>query len=122
MEDLIHIHTIKGMLSQSGCPEDLLEHYLKFLQTGGQQVQIIRGEVNVMFQKEEQYRKRRNEAMRGSVTFYNKDKGTIGSSDTGIFIGMEFIQSCFQHGILARMSKVRREHGKVMEIEVVFGV
>ena len=23
------------MLFQSGCPEDLLEHYLKFLQTGG---------------------------------------------------------------------------------------
>ena len=28
----------------SGCPEDLLESYLQFLQTGGQQVQIVRGE------------------------------------------------------------------------------
>lgn len=49
------------MLSHSGCPEDLLESYLQFLQTEGQQVQIVRGEVFVMYEKEAQYRKRRNE-------------------------------------------------------------
>lgn len=122
MEDLIQIHRVKGMLSQSGCPEDLLETYLEFLQAGGQQVQIVRGEVNMMFQKEAQYRKRRNEAMRGIVTFRNKDKNAAGSSDTGVFIGMEFVQCCFNHGIPARMSNVRREHGKVTEIVLEFGL
>lgn len=64
MENLIQIHSVKNVLSHSGCPEDLLESYLKFLQTGGQQVQIVRGEVTMMFQKEMQYRKRRNEEMK----------------------------------------------------------
>ena len=122
MENHIQMHGIKGTLSQSGCPEDLLDNYLDFLQAGGQQVQIIRGEVNMMFQKEAQYRKRRNEVMRGSVTFRNRDKEAAGNPDTGVFIGMEFIQCCFNHGIPARMLKVRREHGRVTEIEVVFGV
>ena len=61
MENLIQIHSVKNVLSHSGCPEDLLESYLQFLQAGGQQVQIVRGEVTMMFQKEMQYRKRRNE-------------------------------------------------------------
>ena len=101
MEDLIHIHTIKGMLSQSGCPEDLLEHYLKFLQTGGQQVQIIRGEVNVMFQKEEQYRKRRNEAMIGSVTFHNKDKEVLILVYLSVWSSFNLVSSMeFRHGCL----------------------
>ena len=60
------------MLSHSGCPEDLLESYLQFLQTEGQQVQIVRGEVFMMFEKEAQYRKRRNEKMKGTVTFCKK--------------------------------------------------
>ena len=88
------------MLSHSGCPEDLLESYLQFLQAGGQQVQIVRGEVTMMFQKEMQYRKRRNEEMKGTVTFSNKEKHNAGNSDMGVFIGMEFIQCCFGHGIL----------------------
>ena len=67
--NLIQIHSVKNVLSHSGCPEDLLESYLQFLQAGGQQVQIVRGEVTMMFQKEMQYRKRRNEEMKGTVTF-----------------------------------------------------
>lgn len=59
MENLIQIHSVKNVLSHSGCPEDLLESYLQFLQAGGQQVQIVRGEVTMMFQKEMQYRKLR---------------------------------------------------------------
>lgn len=69
MENSIQIQGIRNMLSHSGCPEDLLESYLQFLQTGGQQVQIVRGEVFMMFEKEAQYRKRRNEEMKGTVTF-----------------------------------------------------
>ena len=61
MENSIQIQGIRNMLSHSGCPEDLLESYLQFLQTEGQQVQIVRGEVFMMFEKEAQYRKRRNE-------------------------------------------------------------
>ena len=38
---------------------DLQESYLQFLQTGGQQVQIVRGEVFMMFEKEVQYRKKK---------------------------------------------------------------
>ncbi len=48
MENSIQIQGIRNMLSHSGCPEDLLESYLQFLQTEGQQVQIVRGEVFVM--------------------------------------------------------------------------
>ena len=81
MENLIQIHSVKNVLSHSGCPEDLLESYLQFLQAGGQQVQIVRGEVTMMFQKEMQYRKRRNEEMKGTVTFSNKDKHNTGNSD-----------------------------------------
>ena len=69
MENSIQIQGIRNMLFHSGCPEDLLESYLQFLQTGGQQVQIVRGEVFMMFEKEAQYRKRRNEEMKGTVTF-----------------------------------------------------
>lgn len=69
MKNSIQIHGVRNMLSHSGCPEDLLEGYLQFLQTGGQQVQIVRGEVFMMFEKEAQYRKRRNEEMKGTVTF-----------------------------------------------------
>lgn len=61
MENSIQIQGIRNMLFHSGCPEDLLESYLQFLQTGGQQVQIVRGEVFMMFEKEAQYRKRKNE-------------------------------------------------------------
>ena len=43
MKNSIQIHGVRNMLSHSGCPEDLLESYLQFLQTGGQQVQIVRG-------------------------------------------------------------------------------
>lgn len=35
MENLIQIHSVKNVLSHSGCPEDLLESYLQFLQAGG---------------------------------------------------------------------------------------
>ena len=42
MENSIQIQGIRNMLSHSGCPEDLLESYLQFLQTEGQQVQIVR--------------------------------------------------------------------------------
>ena len=80
MENLIQIHSVKNVLSHSGCPEDLLESYLQFLQAGGQQVQIVRGEVTMMFQKEMQYRKRRNEEMKGTVTFSNKDKHNLSES------------------------------------------
>lgn len=51
MENSIQIHGIRNMLSHSGCPEDLQESYLQFLQTGGQQVQIVRGEVFMMFER-----------------------------------------------------------------------
>ncbi|MEO5017991.1 hypothetical protein ABH031_26150, partial [Bacteroides ovatus] len=112
---------VKNVLSHSGCPEDLLESYLQFLQAGGQQVQIVRGEVTMMFQKEMQYRKRRNEEMKGTVTFSNKDKHNAGNSDMGVFIGMEFIQCCFGHGIPARVLDVRRERGEVVEVVVEFG-
>ena len=95
MENLIQIYSVKNVLSHSGCLEELLERYLQFLQTGGQLVQIIRGEVTMMFQKEMQYRKRRNEEMKGTVTFSNKEKHNAGSSDIGVFVGMEFIQCCF---------------------------
>ena len=76
MENSIQIQGIRNMLSHSGCPEDLLESYLQFLQTEGQQVQIVRGEVFVMYEKEAQYRKRRNEKMKGTVTF-SKTRRTI---------------------------------------------
>lgn len=121
MEILIQIHSVKNVLSHSGCPEDLLESYLQFLQTGRRQVQIIRGEVTMMFQKEMQYRKRRNEEMKGTVTFSNKEKHNAGSSDIGVFVGMKFIQCCFGHGIPAWMLDVRREHGEVVEVVVRFG-
>ena len=39
----------------------------------------------------------------------------------GMFIGMEFIQYCFGHGILARVLDVRRVHGEVVEVVVEFG-
>ena len=68
MENSIQIQGIRNMLSHSGCPEDLLESYLQFLQTGGQQVQIVRGEVFMMFEKEAQYRKRRNEEIMSGNT------------------------------------------------------
>ena len=121
MENSIQIQGIRNMLSHSGCPEDLLESYLQFLQTGGQQVQIVRGEVFMMFEKEAQYRKRRNEEMKGTVTFSNKEKHNAESSDIGVFVGMEFIQCCFGHGIHARVLDVRREHGEVVEVVVRFG-
>ena len=116
MENLIQIHSVKKVLSHSGCPEDLLESYLQFLQTGGQQVQIVRGEVTMM-----QYRKRRNEEMKGTVTFSNKDKHNARNSDMGVFIGMEFIQCCFGHGIPARVLDVRRVRGEVVEVVMKFG-
>ena len=115
MENLIQIHSVKNVLSHSGCPEDLLESYLQFLQAGGQQVQIVRGEVTMMFQKEMQYRKRRNEEMKGTVTFSNKEKHNARSSDIGV------IQCCFGHGIPARVLDVRREHGEVVKVVVKFG-
>ena len=74
MENSIQIQGIRNMLSHSGCPEDLLESYLQFLQTEGQQVQIVGGEVFVMYEKEAQYRKRRNEKMKGTVTFCKSTK------------------------------------------------
>ena len=122
MDDLIQIHRARGILTQSGCPKELLDNYLDFLQNGGQQVQIVRNEVAMMFQQEQQYRKRRHETMSGSVTFRNKDGNIPGDSDTGVFIGMEFIQCCFNYGILARMLNIRKEHGKVVESVVGFGV
>ena len=121
MENLIQIHSVKNVLSHNGCPEDLLESYLQFLQTGGQQVQIVRSEVAAMLQKEMQYRKRRNEEMKGTVTFSNKEKHNARSSDIGVFVGMEFIQCCFGHGIPARVLDVRREHGEVVKVVVKFG-
>lgn len=78
MKNSIQIHGVRNMLSHSGCPEDLLEGYLQFLQTGGQQVQIVRGEVFMMFEKEAQYRKRRNEEMKGTVTFCKNDGDNVG--------------------------------------------
>lgn len=83
MENSIQIQGIRNMLSHSGCPEDLLESYLQFLQTGGQQVQIVRGEVFMMFEKEAQYRKRRNEEMKGTVTFCKNDGDNVGEYNTG---------------------------------------
>ena len=122
MENLIQIHSVKNMFSHSGCPEDLLESYLQFLQAGGQQVQIVRSEVAAMFQKEMQYCKRRNEEMKGPVTFSNKDKYNTGNSDMGVFIGMEFIQCCFGHGISALVLDVRRVRGEVVEVVVKVGL
>lgn len=84
-------------------------------------MQIVRSEVAAMFQKEMQYCKRRNEEMKGSVTFSNKDKYNTGNSDMGVFIGMEFIQCCFGHEIPARVLDVRRERGEVVEVVVKFG-
>ena len=80
MENSIQIQGIRNMLSHSGCPEDLLESYLQFLQTEGQQVQIVRGEVFMMFEKEAQYRKRRNEKMKGTVTFCKNTKNDTGNT------------------------------------------
>ena len=110
MENSIQIQGIRNMLSHSGCPEDLLESYLQFLQTGGQQVQIVRGEVFMMFEKEAQYR-----------TFCKNDGDNVGEYNTGVFIGMEFIQCCFNHGIPARVLDVWRERGEVVEVVVKFG-
>ena len=121
MENSIQIQGIRNMLSHSGCPEDLLESYLQFLQTEGQQVQIVRGEVFMMFEKEAQYRKRRNEKMKGTVTFCKNTKNDTEEYNTGVFIGMEFIQCCFNHGIAARVLNVRRVHGEMTEIVVEFG-
>ena len=121
MENSIQIQGIRNMLSHSGCPEDLLESYLQFLQTEGQQVQIVRGEVFMMFEKEAQYRKRRNEKMKGTVTFCKNTKNDTGEYNTGVFIGMEFIQCCFNHGIPAWVLNVRRVHGEVVEVVVKFG-
>ena len=103
----MEMQRLQTALSQSGCPEDLLADYLDFLQNGGQQVEIVRNNITQVFQKEALYRKRRH--------------GT-GNSDTGVFIGIEFIRCCFTHGIPARMLKVVREHGEVVEIVVGFGV
>ena len=121
MENSIQIQGIRNMLSHSGCPEDLQESYLQFLQTGGQQVQIVRGEVFMMFEKEVQYRKRRNEEMKGTVTFRKDTKDGAEEYNTGVFIGMEFIQCCFNHGIPAWVLNVRRVHGEVVEVVVKFG-
>ena len=121
MENSIQIQGIRNMLSHSGCPEDLLESYLQFLQTEGQQVQIVRGEVFVMYEKEAQYRKRRNEKMKGTVTFCkNTENATVGYN-TGVCIGAEFIQCGFHHGIPGRVLNARRVHGEVTEIVVEFG-
>ena len=121
MENSIQIQGIRNMLSHSGCPEDLLESYLQFLQTGGQQVQIVRGEVFMMFEKEAQYRKKRNEKMKGAVTFCKNTKNDTEEYNAGVFIGMEFIQCCFNHGIPARVLDVWRERGEVVEVVVKFG-
>lgn len=75
----------------------------------------------MMFEKEAQYRKRRNEKMKGTVTFCKNTKNDTGEYNTGVFIGMEFIQCCFNHGIPARVLNVRRVHGEVTEIVVEFG-
>ena len=85
-------------------------------------MQIVRGEVTMMFQKEMQYRKRRNEEMKGTVTFSNKDKHNAGNSDMGVFIGMELSKAASEHGIPARVLDVRRERGEVVEVVVDFGV
>ena len=111
MENSIQIQGIRNMLSHSGCPEDLLESYLQFLQTEGQQVQIVRGEVFMMFEKEAQYRKRRNEKMKGTVTFCKNTKNDTEEYNTGVFIGMEFIQCCFNHGIPARVLNAKSTWG-----------
>ncbi|WP_259296464.1 hypothetical protein [Bacteroides stercoris] len=39
----------------------------------------------------------------------------------GVFIGMEFIQYCFGHGIPARVLDVWRVRGEVAEVVVEFG-
>ena len=66
-------------------------------------------------------RKRRNEKMKGTVTFCKNTENDTGEYNTGVFIGMEFIQCCFNHGIPARVLNVRRVHGEVTEIVVEFG-
>lgn len=118
----MEMQRLQTALSQSGCPEDLLADYLDFLQNGGQQVEIVRNNITQVFQKEALCRKRRHETMEGTVTFRNKEQHGTGNSDTGVFIGIEFIRCCFTHGIPARMLKVVREHGEVVEIVVGFGV
>ena len=40
-------------------------------------MQIVRGEVFMMFEKEAQYRKRRNEEMKGTVTFCKNDGDNV---------------------------------------------
>ena len=68
-----------------------------------------------------QYRKRRNEEMKGTVTFSNKEKHNARRTPIwGVFIGMEFIQCCFGHGIPAWVLDVRRERGEVVEVVVEF--
>ena len=52
--------------------------------------------------------------MKGTLTFSNKDKHNTGNSDMGVFIGMEFIQCCFGHGIPARVLGVRMVRGEVV--------
>ena len=59
--------------------------------------------------------------MKGTVTFSNKEKHNTGNSDMRVFIGVEFIQCCFGHGIPARVLDVRREHGEVVKVVVKFG-
>lgn len=45
----------------------------------------------------------------------------LGAYDIGVFVGMEFVQCCFGHGIPARVLDVRREHGEVVKVVVKFG-
>ena len=61
------------------------------------------------------------ETLKDDLFYVKNDGDNVGEYNTGVFIGMEFIQCCFGHGIPARVLNVRRVHGEVAEVVVGFG-
>lgn len=122
MIDNFQTNKTKRILTQASCPEDLQEAYLNFLQTGGQQVMIIRNKVMMMFQKEMNSCNRHQRPMEGSVTFRRRVNDPSAPPQIGLFIGIEFILCAFENGIPARILDVERVHNEITEVIISYGI
>lgn len=118
----LHTENIKKMLSLAGCPTDLQGSYLKYLQSGGQQVHVVRSEVSMMFQKQLMRCQRHHQPMEGSATFSRHKDEASSCPDMGIYIGLEFISCCFSRSIPARITTIKRIHGEITELTISFGM
>lgn len=121
MIDVFQINSIKGILTQANCPTDLQEAYLAFLQTGEQLVYIIQNKVAMMFQKEMLRCQEYNQPMVGSVTFRKGGNTPSGSSDVGVFIGVEFVLCCFRNGVPAKILTFKCLHKEITEVIIGYG-